>query len=881
MSAKQFANRMNVWYCYRILAFLCAGLTAVASHAASSRQSLDLGFGWEFRQAGGGQDTRVPSWTPAVVPGDVHLDLLRNKLIPDPFYRDNVSAVQWIEDADWEYRKVFLCTPHLRHVQNADLVFDGLDTTARVYLNDQLILQADNMFRQWRVNVKPYLKAGENTIRVVFPSSIREAARIAAQDPWRRKTGAPTPEKTYLRKAAYEYGWDWGPRLVTSGIWKAAHLETWDNVRISDLYVRQSDIKTNSAHLSVETSLEARQAGAATITLHYSRNHVTKTYSQSVLLHSGENQLSFPVQILKPDLWYPAGYGAQPLYAFALSCSQGGEVVDEAVRRVGLRSVVLRRDLDQWGRSFEFVVNGIPVFAKGASTIPFDSFPSRVTDADYKRILTAARDANMNMVRQWGGGYYESESFYNLCDELGLMVWQDFMFGNEWQPGTYEFRENVQKEAEEEVRRLRNHASVVLLCGNNETEASWRWGRTAAMTKGDPEIARRMWQNYLVLFNGDIGGVVAKLASNIPFWPSSPSADYEDTSGDFAMPGLKDLSGPQTFMSGDMHNYGVDTGEDYERYFARFLSEYGIMSFANMRTIEGYTQPDDRRNALTRVMLAHQDGNAFIVHLVEKRFGQPKNLSSLVYLSQIAQAEQVKLGAEHLRRNRPRSMGSLFWQLNDCWPGTSLSSIDYSGRWKALQYYARRFYNPLLISPHLENGYLNVYVVSDEMKKQQAHFSLKLMQADGTTVLTQVRDVSVPPLSSGVYGRLPVPTIDAAMGKETQAMYAVAELSAGGKLVSRNLILLSPDDHASKPKSDVSAYLSRRGSEYVLRLSAQAVTRNVYVSFEKVDASVSDNFVDLLPGMQMVIKVSSRSDLAHLRNGLRVISQGDAVEAAK
>jgi beta-mannosidase len=337
---------------------------------------------------------------------------------------------------------------------NVDLVFDGLDAAAEVYVNDAKVLDANNMFRVWRVPVKANLHAGKNVLRVVFPSPITAAEKVAATDLWQPKT--KTAAKTYIRKAAYEYGWDWGPTFVTSGIWRPVRIEAWDKARISDFAIRQRDVTREVAHLDAEVEVEASGAGPANVSVAFSDAGKPVTLTTKANLHAGRNVIDVPVEIRQPKLWFPAGYGDQPLYEFTAAVSPGSAKADERKVKVGLRSIVLDRHPDKWGRSFQLVVNGIPVFAKGADVIPFDSFPNRVTTADYRRILESARDANMNMIRHWGGGYYETDEFYSICDELGIMVWQDFMFGNDWQPGTYAFKLNIEAEAEDQVRRLRN-----------------------------------------------------------------------------------------------------------------------------------------------------------------------------------------------------------------------------------------------------------------------------------------------------------------------------------------------------------------------------------------------------------------------------------------
>ena len=833
---------------------------AVSSLAqtAIQRHEVALNSGWEFRQLDTGE------WRPAQVPGDVHLDLLRNKLIPDPFYRDNEAKLQWIEDADWEYRTTIQAAPDVMSRKNIELVFEGLDAYAKVYLNDQLVLTADNMFREWRVNVKPMLKAGANQLHIVFPSPIKAAAEIAATDKWREQTH--TAEKTYIRKAAYEYGWDWGPRFVTSGVWRPAKLEVWDVARISNLHIAQLDVTATVAHLVAQVEVTASEDGSGKVVVDCMQAGKKLEVSRNVALHAGVNHVNFPIDIDKPQLWYPAGYGAQPLYQFNAQLSAGNRAEDQSSTRTGLRSIVLRRELDKWGRSFEFLVNGIPVFGKGADVIPFDSFPSRVTTEDYRRILKSARDANMNMIRHWGGGYYETDEFYSLCDELGIMVWQDFMFGNDWQPGPYAWKQNVELEAEYQVRRLRDHPSIIIWCGNNETEEAFKWNGREQVS---PQARLQMWQDYLTVFSGILNRVASRLAPETPYWPSSPSSDYEETSPEF--------------QSGDYHDWSVWHGRvpfsEYEKHFPRFVTEYGFQSFPEMRTVEAFTAPEDRTSIFTPVMLAHQknnEGNSIIHDYMLRYYSEPKDFASFLYASQVLQAEGIKIGAEHWRRNRPRSMGSIYWQLNDCWPVASWASIDYYARWKALQYYARRFYNDLLVSPHEEDGNVAVYLVSDRTTPTSASLKVRLMAFDGTVLTEKTQEIDVPALSSKVYMQLPISEFLLLKGFDPSTTFITTELSVDNKAVSSNLLFLVPAKEQQLPQPKITNELSQAGSAYRLRLTSDVLARDVYMSFGNLDATYSDNYVNILPGQTVEIEIKSPSTLDQLRSALKIVSLTDA-----
>ena len=838
---------------------------AVAQSARAQNTALALDHGWQFRQISTAAQSDDSGWLPATVPGDVHLDLIANKVIPDPFFRGNEAKLQWIENASWEYRDTFDVTPALLARANVDLVFDGIDSPAHVYLNGKEVLHTDDSFRTWRVSAKADLHAGNNLLRVVFPSPVTSAKEIADKDPWQPRTG--TDPKTYIRKPAYEYGWDWGPRFVTSGIWRAARIEAWDKARIADFAVRQRDVSKEVAHIDAEVEIEASAAGPAQVKIEYPD---AAPLSRSVTLHEGRNLVDIPIEIHQPRLWYPAGYGDQPLYEFTAELAPSGQGADKRTVKTGLRSIVLDRHLDQWGRSFQFLVNGIPAFAKGADVIPFDSFPNRVTAADYRRILQSARDANMNMIRHWGGGYYETDEFYQICDELGIMVWQDFMYGNDWQPGTYRFKLTMEAEAEDQVRRLRNHPSIVIWCGNNETEEALNWG---PRDKLPLEVKYQMWQDYLTEFSGILNRVVERLDAETPYWPSSPSSDYEELS--------------DTYQSGDAHIWDVWHGRvpfsTYETHHPRFVTEYGFQSFPEMKTIEAFTEPQDRTSIFTPVMLAHQknnEGNDIIHNYLLKDYPEPKDFPSFLYASQVLQAEGIKIGAEHFRRSRPETMGSIYWQLNDCWPVASWSSIDYYGRWKALQYYARRFYAPILVSPHVEDGSLRVYVVSDKTAAQPASLQVRLMDFSGKVLLESKQDISIDPLSSKVYLDWPLAKLAQAGASDTSHVFVVAELSSGSEAISRNLVYLAPTKEVQLEPAHLTVDTTGSNGKYTIRISSPVLARSVYLSFGSLDAQVSDNYFDLLPGETREITATSSASLDDIKTQLHVISLTDAFPGA-
>jgi beta-mannosidase len=863
---------------------LALALATAAGAAGAARTSVPLHEGWTFRQVG-----REESY-PAKVPGVVHLDLLASALIADPFSGRNEQNLQWIGKTDWEYRTRFAAPAGLRSRRHVELVFDGLDTYARVYLNGEKILAADNMYRQWRVGVRERLRDDGNELRVEFRSPIREDLEMVPARGYARPAVNDQGEKTsvYVRKAPYSFGWDWGPRFVTCGIWKPVRLEAWDDARLADVFVRQTGLGEDEARLVAEVdvlggaaaprsaSLEIRVAGPGSsgpLPLRGEGQGGASTNDRvagepepaavvSIPLGEETTTHSVSLEIRRPKRWWPNGYGEQPLYTVTTRLVVGGETVDERSTRIGLRTLELRRRPDEWGKSFEFVVNGVPVFAKGANWIPADSFLPRLTRERYARLLGSARDANMNMLRVWGGGIYESDDFYDLADELGLLVWQDFHFSCSLYPADPPFLANVGAEAEEAIRRLRNHPSVALWNGNNEIEAAWfQWGWRE-------RLPAWLWNDYEKIFHDLLPKTVARLDPTRAYWPSSPSANRESMPGD---PG-----------NGDMHYWGVWHGGQpfaaYERTPARFMSEYGFQSFPEMATILSFAGPDDLAIG-SPVMTSHQKhprGNSLIREYMLREYREPKDFASFLYVSQVLQAEGIKIGAEYHRRSRPRTMGSLYWQLDDCWPVASWSSIDYFGRWKALQYYARRFFAPVLLSTAEDGDEVAVFVVSDRTEPLSATLEARLLDLDGRILWERSETVAVAPLSSRrVLGIEKAALLE---GRDPKAAFLHVRLVAGGRLLSENSRFFVPMKELAlrAPRIGVEVAPAPGGTKLTLR--SDTLARNVRLSYGPDAGTFSDNYFDLIPGLpvEVLYRPAGAVEPEALRRGLEILSLADA-----
>ncbi|HJZ81643.1 MAG TPA: glycoside hydrolase family 2 protein [Pyrinomonadaceae bacterium] len=828
-----------------------------ASASAAGRLIIPLNTGWQFREVG--QDT----WYTATVPGCVHTDLLANKLIDDPFYRDNEQKQQRIGKADWEYQTHFAATPATLRHEHVELIFEGLDTYADVYVNDTLVLKADNMFRTWRIDGKRALKPGDNILRVRFRSPINEVLPVMKAINYQLPAPNDQGELTspYTRKAPYQYGWDWGPRFVTSGIWRPVSLEAWDKARVSNVQIITDQIDADIASLTANVQVEASTSGRAVVVLN---NLTTRTEAarQEITLAPGTNRFPVNFAITHPQLWWPNGLGAHPLYNIQAQVLSDGRLIDQKQTRIGVRTLELRQTPDDSGKSFTFLINDVPVFAKGANWIPADSFPTRITKAKYRQLVASARDANMNMLRVWGGGIYESDDFYEACDEMGILLWQEFMFACSMYPATPEFLANVRQEAIDNVTRLRNHPSIVVWCGNNEIETAWQhWG-------WKQKLPNSLWGDYQKIFHGVLQEVASTYDPTRPYRPSSPSANLEDD--------------PESQRIGDTHYWQVWHAalpfSEYEKQRPRFMSEYGFQSFPAFETVKTYTLPTER-DIQSPVMLAHQRhprGNQLIREYMLREYPEPKDFESFLYVSQVLQAEGIRTGAEHLRRIMPRNMGSLYWQIDDCWPVASWSSIDYYGRWKALQYFARHFYSNLLISPHVENERLKFYVVSDETKAAPATIHVVVMDFDGNVVKSLDRGATIAPLSSRSYFDLAL--TDLLKGADPKTSFLYCELLVGGKVASRHDLFFAPFKELRLPKANITWDAAPAKDGFRLTLKSDKFAKAVYLSAGDHDGSFSDNYFDLVPSKPMVVEYQARAPLSlkDFRERLTIRSMVDA-----
>jgi len=830
-------------------------------------QTQSLTGAWQFRQAvahqAGDAQRRGEEWLPATVPGGAHTDLFALGRIPDPFVGDNERRVQWVAEADWEYRKSFDVTPELLRQPHIWLACDGLDTLATVSLNGRELGRAMNMFRQYRWDVKDLLVAQSNELRMYFASS----AKYIAEQESIRSLPAPThslPGGPSIRKAPCQFGWDWGPKLPPVGIWKDIRLEAYTSARLSDVHLRQFHA---NGIVRVEARLEVENwaPGVSAVLRVTAPDGVVRSAGAVLAPEAGSHLV---LEIERPHLWWPNGLGDQPLYHVQVQLDQSGVVLDEKTYQLGLRTIELRQDPDEWGRSFTFVVNGRPFFAKGSNWIPADSFPTRLTGAALEDLIRSAVQSHQNMLRVWGGGFYEDECFYDLCDRYGILVWQDFIFSCSIYPlDDPGFVENVCIEVVQNVRRLRHRASLALWCGNNEMEqgwVEWHWDR--------PEL-QALKAAYDRFFHHTLPEWCAAEDPDHAYWPSSPSSDTP-------------FKSPNGQVQGDAHYWDVWHGRKpftaYRSQYPRFMSEFGFQALPPLDTIRTYAAEPDW-NMTSYIMEQHQkndSGNSLMVSQMLDTFRLPKDFESLVYLSMVLQAEGIRYGVEHWRRHAARVSGTLYWQLNDCWPVASWSSLDYFGRWKALHYVARRFYAPLLLSIEDAPPCQSIFISSDLNAEWQGKVRWVLTTLNGKTLASGEKAVRVEP--SGVTA---VETLDFSRFLDDDSrrdLVFVAELWSGdlrpadAPLVAQTAFF-APTKHLSLVDPQIGAVVTLKGDLLAIGLSARSLARLVECSLTGAEAVFSDNYFDL-PAQKVIsirVPLPEGWDLATAQAAFKVRSVFD------
>lgn len=810
-------------------------------------EQMNLGGAWRMREA----DSET--WHSAHVPGSVYADLMADGTMPDPFWRENELDAFERMKKDYVYQRTFTVTEAQLAHPHVELVCEGLDTLAHVSLNGREIAFADNMHITWVWDVKEQLHAGENTLEIRFDSPILYCAKKAEEAPGWESSDA-TPGFRHLRKAHCMFGWDWGPRLPDAGIWRPIFLRTWDTARLENALMLQAH-HDGVVDVTIRPEIAGESAWSAEIT----------APDGEVLTLPETTAVEQVVRVKNPQLWWPNGLGKQPLYRVTVRLATG----DTRVWRIGLRTMTVSREKDEWGEEFCHVVNGVKVFAMGADYIPEDNILARVTPERTRRLLEDCKAANFNAIRVWGGGYYPDDAFYDICDELGLLVWQDLMYACAFYDLTPDFERSIRVETQQNVARLRHHASLALICGNNEMEM-FMAGANSAL------INHRTWEfvptyphhitDYVKMFEYILPAIVKETAPQTYWWPASPSSG-----GNF--------DAPNDENRGDNHYWDVWHGEkpftEYRKFFFRYASEFGFQSFPCLKSVEQFTLPDDR-NIFSRVMERHQRNqaaNGKILSYLSQTFRYPNSFDDLLYASQLMQAEAIRYGVEHWRRNRGRCMGAIIWQLNDIWPVASWASIDYYGRWKALHYAAKRFFAPVMISAEEEgelsqNPKINEYhpapleksfrlnVCNETLRDVTGEVVWALRTPEGEIVRQNQQTLTIPAMSAKWLDK--VDCADASLtGHYVSFAFVVDDVA-----VSEGTCIFCAPKHFEfiDPRLTVETH----GDTIIV--TSYAYAKQVWLESEDADLLLDDNAFDMNPGTKVVRvvrgsaeKVSGRS----------------------
>lgn len=777
-------------------------------------------------------------WYPVSIPGEVHIALMDADRIPDPFAADNELDVAWVAETDWIFEGIIHVSEALLNKDQVMLTFDGLDTLAEVSINGSLLGKTKNAFRTYSWEVKDQLHTGENVIKIKFQSPVNYVTPLQDEFP------LPSPKESipggpYLRKAPCQWGWDWGPKLPPIGIWKEARLTGYSTARLDSIQIQQEHASDGSVTLSADVSVHQWSQAELQIDLSM-QDPEGNTYTSTCKVI--EDTAKASIEILNPKLWWPNGYGDQALYeAYITLRLEDGTVLDSKEFQIGLRTLELQQEKDEFGESFTFVVNGVPVFAKGANWIPADSFPTRISREHLDQLLGDAVKAHHNMIRVWGGGFYESEDFYDLCDKYGILVWQDFIFSCSIYPlNDPKYIDEVHQEVIDNVERIRHRASLALWCGNNEMDWGWEsWG----WSEGDFENYR---EAYTQFFYRTLPEWLSELDPDTPYWFSSPTSGTP----------FVDANSNQ---KGDAHYWEVWHGaqpfSSYREQYPRFMSEFGFQSLPPLKTIRTYANEDHWN--LTDYMIEHHQRSAYASALfmgqMAMHYMMPVDFPSLVYMTMVLQAEGIRYGVEHWRRNRHRVSGTLYWQLNDCWPVASWSSLDYYKRWKALHYASRRFYAPLLLSieDDRSKAAMRVHLTSDLQEAWYGEVRWRLMRLDGEILESGDFEVEIDPLSSTKLLEKEFNQLSLVEKRET---VFIAQLVKDDTVMTTQLATFVPDKHLQLVKPQLQATL-REGERdtVIIELTAGYLARLVELSLDDADVVFSENYFDVLPGEMIQI----------------------------
>lgn len=762
------------------------------------------------------------------IPGTVLSGLLAAGKIKDPFYRTNEDATRALFWKDYVFTRTFDVDEELLAQQHIVLVCEGLDTLAEISINGTFLAKTDNMHRTWKFQAKKLLHPGKNEIQIVFRSVLRfiedypyEAHKKINYIPCGSMKG-----NQLLRKAHSMFGWDWGPQTIDAGIFRDIYLQGYSHARIEDIRIHQQHAK----NVSVQTSITLSESvPGQKLCVELSEDGADKPLQTKLCKTNAGGVAAVDFVIENPKLWWPNDYGDQPLYIVRTTLlDEDGTSLESITRRIGLRTLTISQEKDEWGNEFAFCVNGVKIFTRGGNYIPDDCLYTRITEKKLDYILESCRRAHFNCVRVWGGGYYPSDAFYDLCDEKGLIVWQDLMYACNVYDVTDAFAENCRQETYDNVRRLRHHASLGLWCGNNEIESAWdHWGD---FQKETPYLRA----DYIRLFEEVLPKAVQEADGETFYWHSSPSSG-----GCF--------DNPDDANRGDTHYWDVWHGQkpftDYRKYFFRFCSEFGFQSFPCAKTVNSFTLEDDR-NIFSRVMESHQKNDAAngkMLYYLSENLRYPKDLTHLLYASQVLQGMAIKYGVDHWRRNRGRCMGTLYWQINDDWPAPSWSSIDYFGRWKALHYMAQKFYAPHAVSMTLEDHRCHVYFSNESFETTEYSLTLSIRDLSGNVLETYETKGNSPAFSA-----IETAVVDICSWEDQKDdVFLEAVIHTKDQKVLKDVETLVPYKYLNLKNPVISTEAKETNDAFILHISSDCFAPFVALDFDDADVIFSDNFFHL------------------------------------
>ncbi len=831
-----------------ILLVLTGTLMWACRHEYPAVEKIPLVEGWKFSELGKNE------WLPAQVPGTIHTDLLNLGKIPDPFFACNEKDLQWIGQKDWVYRLSFETRAEWSRWPHQELVFEGLDTWADVYLNGKKIITANNMFRTWKADIKDLLFPGKNVLEVRFSSALHKflADSVAL--------GYPLPGGRWntSRKAAYHFGWDWGPRFITCGIWKPVYLKLSGKMDVNEVWINNDSISSDKAllnlHLSITSDLPGEEEAIVSLTAAGEQQPLVLS---TIQLIPGLGQYSIPFTLAYPQLWWCNGLGTPYLYHWQLEVKTASGLVFKKSLKHGVRRVELVCKPDEYGESFFFKLNGVPVYAKGANYIPLHSFPPSVTPAQYRRVMQEAVFANMNMLRVWGGGIYENDYFYDLADSLGIMLWQDFMYACALYPGSSDFLYNARQEAIEQVKRLRNHPSLVLWCGNNESDEAWHnWGYQKQYGMSSA-LQDSIWNHYTRLFHEILPSVVHQYHPGIPYVSTSPRTGWGRA---------------ESMTAGDSHYWGVWWGgepfETFQEKVPRFMSEFGFQAMPEISTLR-LIQPQSADSLFSPQLRCHQKhptGFETLATYLQRENLEPTSVEEYIYLTQLLQARGIGLAIAAQRASRPRCMGSLYWQLNDCWPVTSWSSVDFAGSRKALHYAAAQLYDTLALSVFAQKNTLKVFAFNDTRTPKVGRWDVYLHFFDGNIRKLQSGMGTIRPLSSLQLLSLPQTELP------KEGNYLIEAVFSGEGFTRQAIFIPGKLGKLALQKARIKCKIEVAEGGYYLELSTDRFVPWLQVYLSQTPARFSDNFFHLWPATSRRIFCQSQLQRADFEKQLRFYS---------